>query len=142
MLDLLEWFLASAWPWIIAAVHLVLMLGASAHVVLTKRDPRAAIGWVGVILLTPLVGTLLYVMFGINRIQRRARALRQAVGQRGSSAGIRGVSQDVIERILGEEGEHLAPLTTFVNRLTDLPLVDGNHITPLCGGRPTYDAML
>jgi cardiolipin synthase A/B len=142
MLDFFHWFLASAWPWIIAVIHLVLMLGASAHVVLTKRDPRAAIGWVGVIMLTPLVGTILYVMFGINRIQRKARALRHSVSQRGSSAGTGGVSQDVIEQMLGEESEHLEPLTTFVNRLTDLPLVDGNHITPLCGGRPTYDAML
>jgi len=142
MLDLFEWLLASAWPWIIAAIHLALTVGASAHVVLTKRDPRAAIGWVGIIWLTPIVGTLLYVMFGINRIRRKARKLRQTVGPRDSSAGIRPVPEEVVQRILGDEGEHLAPLATFVNRLAHVPLVDGNHITPLCGGTATYAAML
>ena len=84
MLDFLEWFFASIWPWIIGTVHLALVLGVSANVVLTKRDPRAAIGWIGVIWLTPIVGSLLYLVFGINRIQRKARALRRGVGQRDS----------------------------------------------------------
>src|SRR4029450_1156079 len=132
MLDFLEWFLASAWPWIIAAIHLALTLGASAHVVLTKRDTRAAIGWVGVIWLAPIVGTLLYLGFGINRIRRKARALRRSVSQRGSSSGTRRLSEDAIRQILGEESQHLAPLVSFGNKLTDVPLVDGNHLTPLC----------
>jgi cardiolipin synthase len=37
---------------------------------------RAAIGWIGVIWLSPFFGALLYVGFGINRVQRRARRLR------------------------------------------------------------------
>ncbi len=142
MLDFLEWFLKSAWPWIIAAIHLGLMLGASAHVVLTKRDPRAAIGWIGIVWLAPIVGTLIYLVFGINRIRRKARALRKGVGQRDSSPGNRSVPDDVIHRILGEESQQLAPLAGFVNRLTQERLVDGNHITPLCGGQATYAAML
>ena len=111
MLDFLEWFLTSAWPWIIAAIHLALLLGASAHVVLTKRDPRAAIGWIGIVWLAPIVGTLIYLVFGINRIRRKARALRKGVGQRDSSPGNRAVPDDVVHRILGEESQQLAPLS-------------------------------
>jgi len=45
---------------------------ASAHVVLYKRDSRAAVAWVGLIWLVPLLGALLYMLFGINRVRRRA----------------------------------------------------------------------
>ena len=57
--------------------NLVVAFLASAHVVLTKRDSRAAIGWAGIIWLTPFIGAGLYLMFGVNRIQRRARQLRR-----------------------------------------------------------------
>ena len=55
------------------------MLAASAatvHALLNKRDVRAAIGWIGVAWLSPVFGALLYVGFGINRVQRKARRLR------------------------------------------------------------------
>ena len=50
---------------------------ASAHVVLYKRDVRAAIGWVGLIWFSPFVGAVLYHFFGINRLRSvRMRQLR------------------------------------------------------------------
>ena len=87
MLDLLYWFMSTAWPVVLAIVHVVLLVGASCHVVLTKRDPRAAFGWVGIIWLTPIVGTVLYFIFGINRIQRKARSLRGNKALVGQLAG-------------------------------------------------------
>ena len=45
------------------------------HALLTKSDPRAALGWVSLAFLTPLVGSILYFVFGINRITTRARRL-------------------------------------------------------------------
>lgn len=142
MADFLEWFFSTVWPWVLAAINTVLVLYASGHVVLTKRDSRAAMGWIGIIWLTPILGTVLYLMFGINRIRRKARLLRRPRGSRGSSAGMRPVSSDVIHQILGEEAGHLVPLTNYVDRLADLPLVDGNHIETLVGGQASYDAML
>ncbi len=64
------------WLFFTAATDLVVALVASAHVVLTKRDSRSAIAWVGLIWLTPLFGAALYLWPGINRIQHRARLLR------------------------------------------------------------------
>jgi cardiolipin synthase A/B len=142
MLDFLEWFLSTIWPWVIAVVHGVVVLGASGHVVLTKRDSRAAIGWIGVIWLAPIIGTIFYFTFGINRIQRKGRLIRRVTGQPGSSAGLRSVSDDVLMQALGEEAMHLAPLAPYVARLTGLPLLDGNRVTPLTSGKETYDAML
>ena len=63
-------------PWvgeILAAVaHVVLAMVVSAHIVLTKQDVRGAIGWVGLVWFTPVVGAALYGLFGINRIRRQA----------------------------------------------------------------------
>ncbi|MGF1510832.1 MAG: phospholipase D-like domain-containing protein [Myxococcota bacterium] len=64
------------WAYGVALVSVGGLLGASVHVILTKRDERAAAGWLGVIVLAPLVGALLYLTLGINRIRRTAFRLR------------------------------------------------------------------
>jgi cardiolipin synthase len=115
---------------------------ASAHVVLTKRDARSAIGWVGIIWLTPILGTVLYFMFGINRIQRKARGLMRRHGLSDSSIGRRQHAEDVLYRTLGDDATHLAALARYVSKLTHQPLVDGNRLTPLKSGRAAYDEML
>ena len=142
MAEFIDWFFHTIWPWVLAGVHAVLTLVASAHVVLRKRDSRAAMGWVGIIWLTPIIGTLLYVMFGVNRIQRKAQTLRTSRRLARSAAGHCPVSDDVLRRVLGDEAQHLFPLEAFVSRMTDLPLVDGNRLTSLTTGKETYDEML
>jgi len=52
----------------------VVALVAIALVILHKRDVRAAIGWTGLIALSPFFGAAAYCLFGINRIRRRAGA--------------------------------------------------------------------
>ncbi len=69
-------FLAWSWPYVFTATYVSLAIAASAHVVLYKRDVRAAVAWAGLIWLSPIVGSILYIMFGINRIKRRASRLR------------------------------------------------------------------
>src|SRR4051794_39719247 len=70
-------FDSSLVPYLLTALDIVLSMAASAHVILFKRDTRAAIGWIGLIWLSPILGTVLYVLLGINRINRRARSLRR-----------------------------------------------------------------
>jgi len=41
-------------------------IAAAAHALLSKREPRAALGWIAVCLTFPLAGPLLYFVFGIN----------------------------------------------------------------------------
>ena len=59
--------------WIIALFHLVVMPIAAVHALIYKRDHRAALGWIGVILLFPVAGPLLYFLFGINRLRTKAQ---------------------------------------------------------------------
>jgi cardiolipin synthase len=142
MADLLPWFSSTIWPWIILLVHGLLITVASAHVVLTKRDSRSAIGWVGIIWLAPIVGTLLYFTFGINRIQRKARYLRAGQQQIDSSAGRHATEKAELCQMLGEDNAHLCQLVHYVSQLTHLSLLPGNSITPLTTGRGAYDEML
>ena len=60
----------------VAGLAILLSIIASAHAVLYKRDSRAAIAWVGFVWLVPLVGAVLYLIFGINRLRRQAVLLR------------------------------------------------------------------
>ena len=142
MAENLAWFLTTIWPWIIGLVHAVVTIVASGHVVLTKRDSRSAIGWVGIIWLTPLLGSILYFMFGVNRIQRKARTLMRRHGSVDSSAGSRSITEDALHQVLGDDALQLATLARYVSKLTHLPLVDGNRLTPLTSGRDAYDQML
>ncbi|HEX9241133.1 MAG TPA: PLDc N-terminal domain-containing protein, partial [Anaeromyxobacter sp.] len=66
----------SAVPTLVAAVAtLALSAIASGHAVLHKRDVRAALGWVALIWVAPVVGAAAYAVLGVNRIRRRAQAL-------------------------------------------------------------------
>src|SRR5207248_6002877 len=110
MAEALTWFSSTIWPWVIVVVHGIVVVVASAHVVLTKRDARSAIGWVGIIWLTPILGTVLYFTFGINRIQRKARHLRRGHGPIDSAAGRRRATENALHRALGGDGLHLTQL--------------------------------
>lgn len=51
---------------------------AVGHALLTKRDPRSALGWTVTALLLPVLGPLLYALFGISRAKSHAsRIMRQ-----------------------------------------------------------------
>src|SRR5260370_42169244 len=62
---------------LVAAVHVALALVVSAHIVLTKSDVRAAIGWVGLDWVTPLGGPVTCGLFGGNRIRPHADRLHR-----------------------------------------------------------------
>ncbi|RUL88776.1 cardiolipin synthase [Tautonia sociabilis] len=125
---------------LITATSLAVSLLASLHVLLHKRDTRAAIGWIGLIWLSPFVGTLVYVLLGINRIERKARALRRdrpAVNR--MDAGEEDLS--LLLETLGPERHHLSTLARLGERATGRRLMGGNRVEPLDGGDAAYRAM-
>ena len=69
-MDQLPVLLAS---WLTAAAALRCSLVVSMHIIFCKRDSRSAVAWIAVVWLVPFLGSLLYYLLGINRIQRRAR---------------------------------------------------------------------
>jgi cardiolipin synthase len=71
----LEWML-NYWPYVYVVVISFVSIWAAIHAVLWKRDVRSALGWAGLIVLSPGIGAVLYFLFGINRVRRKAKALR------------------------------------------------------------------
>ncbi len=134
--------LTSAWPHVATILALALSVTASGHAILRKRDTRAAVGWVALAWLVPLIGPLLYWLLGINRISRRAKALRI---KRGRAPGWRTApsSHDpaAVARAL-PRATHLTALARLGNAITHRPLVPGNTIALLDGGPAAYPAML
>src|SRR5688572_9588592 len=55
------------WPHLVAGLAFLGALLASIHALLNKRDPRAAVLWLGFIWLMPLLGPMLYLSLGVNR---------------------------------------------------------------------------
>src|SRR3954470_11231605 len=55
----------------------ILALGASAHAVIYKRESRSASIWVILLWVLTALGFLLYVLLGVNRVQRRASRMRR-----------------------------------------------------------------
>ncbi len=128
------------WPYAVGAIILALNVGSSVHVILRKRDVRAAISWVGFIWLVPGLGTLLYAIFGLNRIRTRASALQRERRQLQLSTP----SATSIARIGSEAtiSPTMKPLARLAEQLSGRPLLTGNHIGVLHNGDEAYPAML
>lgn len=94
---------------------------ASAHVLLHKRDARAAALWVMIIWLVPGAGPALYLVAGINRMPRRA-----------AQRGLVQLQTAVLANHVVDQGRGWL----------DQPLVSGNRVIPLRGGDETYAAMV
>lgn len=131
---------SGVWQYTVGALTLFVSLVASGHAVLFKRDSRAAVLWVGVIWLAPVLGAVIYLLVGINRVRRRALLLRANLERHAVPGPI--CSLDELEESLPPGAKHLRPLATLGTRLTQRQLVPGNRITPLINGDEAFPAML
>ncbi|WP_297671049.1 phosphatidylserine/phosphatidylglycerophosphate/cardiolipin synthase family protein [uncultured Desulfovibrio sp.] len=119
------------------AIHILSWI-AVCHALLTKHDPRAALGWTVAALLLPLVGPLLYACFGISRAESRAsRIMRRQEPLEPdyahppfSAAPPEHVPESIVRM------EHIGRV------LTEQHLCGGNALTPLHNGDEAYPAML
>jgi cardiolipin synthase len=127
---------------LLGSILVVLAAGvAMVHAILYKEEVRAAIAWVGLILLVPFVGSLLYYLMGVNRIRRRAVALRRETARKKRPFAPEGLSPELLPQILGGR-EGAAELANLVERVTKRELLFGNAIRPLANGDEAYPAML
>jgi cardiolipin synthase A/B len=115
------------------AAVLVAAALASGHAVIYKRESRSASLWVVLIWVMPALGPILYLLMGVNRVQRRAARLRAYMVRR------RAEPHAVADE---PAGTHLAPLARMLNNVVERPLVAGNSVEDLVDGAQAYPAML
>ncbi|HWU00922.1 MAG TPA: PLDc N-terminal domain-containing protein, partial [Terriglobales bacterium] len=150
----------------VTLVHMVCAVAVTVHVLLHKRDVGSAIGWMGLAWLSPIIGSVLYAVFGINRVRRRAfRISRGRPAYIGSpqtrealhagdgdtpddDAGDGEAADDGAAALIAQRpgqitrSDHLGPLVQAVGAITKRPLLTGNGITTLRNGDEAYPAML
>jgi cardiolipin synthase len=119
---------------IFAAVHTITASWITIHALLNKREVGRAISWIGLAWLSPFAGAVLYVSFGVNRVTRRARRLRQRGFPMEPGAPVASASSAGDARLAG--------LRLAGDRATGRKLENGNRIDPLRGGEEAYPAML
>jgi len=118
-------------PTAVSVAHLLLAVGVTIHVLLYKRESSTSAAWIGLAWLAPILGSVLYLLLGINRVRRRAMSLR---GQR--------PTDPVGSVITTGRDDHLALLEDAGHRITNRPAETGNTISLLHNGDEAYPVML
>ncbi len=117
---------------LVSVAILILAVWTAGHALLFKRDGRSVILWVGFIVLLPLLGAALYWLVAVNRIRRRASALRPQPAGHGEN----------VQTPPAVPPASLASLGALGDRISPFPLSAGNTITPLENGDVAFPAML
>jgi len=123
--------------WFVLFCHLAAGTATSWHALLYKREPRAAWGWIAVCLIFPLLGALLYILFGVNRVRTRGSKLRQR-----SPFALDQPPPPEDPATIGQVPEEYALQARTVFSITGRPLLGGNHVEILHNGEQTFPAML
>ena len=132
--------IASHWSTLILILSLAMAAVGIVHAIMTKEDVRAATGWVGVMLLSPFLGAIIYAIAGINRIRRATiSAMRPVSSEAAAARHDRDVALEAL--ISAEFGQRFTGLKTLGDRVARRPLTSGNAITVLKTGDEAYTAM-
>ncbi len=128
------------WPLLLAAVERFFALWATLHAVLQKRETRTMLGWIGLIWLTPLLGSLFYYCFGINRIERKGHTIHERISKRSHQSHY--LDAQPLPDFDETYAENYQQLIAALRSITRRPLLDGNKVTPLFGGDAAFPEML
>lgn len=120
--------------------HIVVAPVAIIHALLYKRDYRSALGWIGVSLLFPVAGPLLYFFFGVNRLRRRARELTGAPQRLPDAFEVDGEPAVPAADALPEHHAH--PLARAGWHTASVPLCDGNDVSLLRNGDEFFPLLI
>lgn len=118
---------------LVQALRWILPLFVTVHALAHKRDTASCTAWIGICWIAPMLGTVLYLMFGINRVRRRAQKMVNRHLWEG---------RDPLAQYRQTVDGNLAPLSKMLGRLTERPLMRGNSLTCLHDGDNAYPVML
>ena len=112
------------------AIYVVGAATAIVHVLVYKRNSRAAFGWLGLIITFPVAGALLYALFGINRVARRAQQLSS------EDSPVDGTGAVI------QPSPHGSSMEQPGRNITRSDLAAGNVVTLLHNGEEAFPSML
>jgi cardiolipin synthase len=132
LFETLDQWLTIHWVTIIVIFHISLSLMTSVHVLLFKENERTSLAWIGLVILSPVIGSLFYWLFGINRIKRLAQKKHPNTLKKDF------IQQDKLKKFtnLPENWHSIIISGHSVN------YVANNSIEPLINGDMAYPAMI
>ena len=119
-------------PTALSVVHLLLAIAVTTHVLLYKRETNTSAAWIGLAWLAPILGSMLYLLLGINRVRRRALSLR----------GRRPTDLPEGSAFTSGRDDHLAHLERAGYHITHRPTERGNSVRVLRNGDEAYPLMV
>lgn len=122
----------TTWPtWLILLAVAAMSLVAASHALLSKRDSTAALSWVAFTLIIPVVGPLVYLIFGINRV-------RESAQEKYHPAAV----VDPDETFFDPPGSNLRPYSLVGETVTGTGLHSCDELRLLENGEQCFEAML
>jgi cardiolipin synthase len=115
-----------------AILYVLLAALVTADVLLKKSDVRGALGWIGAVWFAPIFGSLLYYLFGINRVTRRALKLGR----------LNHTHAHAPAPAEPDAAANIVLLSEVSEKIAQSPLTQGNELTVLEGGDQAYPHML
>lgn len=122
--------------WLIISLLVLVTCISVCHAIIYKYEPRAAVGWVALILSAPIIGTLIYILLGFNRIKRKGEKLNSLVKDWDA------IDNESIVTLMSEDNDILRPLINTGDALGFSPLSRVEDVIPLDTGDEAYPKML
>lgn len=108
---------------------LILQVYTAIHIAIHKRDSRSAVAWLVSAWFLPVLGSVLYFWFGVNRLERKARKLR--AHSHHPRYNLPMVANEILPENLSEQYNDLIGIAKAIGSISGFPLVGGNHFEPL-----------
>lgn len=136
---------------VVASAHVLAFSLVTVHCLRNRREPTSALLWIFVTFTFPLIGALLFLAFGVNRVTRKGWRKHESDQAFLSERRRREDEQQPLaywralrNSVAAEPASPFAHnLNTALNAmLTDYPLLGGNRIDPLVDGDEAFPSML
>ncbi len=123
--------LSNALLWILPPLLILMAVVTAGHALLNKRDSRSAFGWIAMCIILPLAGPIFYLLFGLNRVTKRAR-----------KTYLTKLLKDSSDTLSEPPDTDFRPLSMIGERLVKKGLSSCDEVVILENGEALYPAML
>jgi cardiolipin synthase len=127
---------------IVTVLMTIFGIVTACHAMITKRDPKGAFGWIVVCLVFPFIGPFFYYVFGINRVQRRAKKLYYAPPLSVYKETLEGQEKLISPVASVAMPATFIPQARISDRVARRQICPGNRVMLLHNGEDAYPAML
>ena len=127
---------------LVLSVHMGIALVSSGHALIHRPTPRSALLWITFLWFLPILTPVLYLIFGVDRIHRRALLKgRTRAELRRLYPGVSSF-QGLEHRTHETAATRLLDIHVVATKLSKVSLLQSNHFQLLRDGEETFPAML